>query len=485
MTALLGTIIRIGEINEARRVEIHFKALCRLPSRTPVPEWLNDQVLKVEREVVDVRELGHAGDALVLSVEESARWLAPLQVTPAICYGRLPETLTLALRWWKEEKGPEYTLLANGQRLTGAFVKDGTGFTAAVPLTGIFPAEAALPVAIEVSCDNLTASCTVLPAHTPYARKLRLPEGEMVRIENAWYHLDVLISKEGGGIATWREQGRGLNHFARPEGLIQRTLDTAGHLDYYSQGWQRADNMAMAALSCAGIRREEGLTRVFLEGTVDEGKQLHTTVTCQVLDTPPLAIWQREFHLQSGKKADGEKKKDEAPKMPIDEVAPMGVGFRSAWLAERHGVSGSRILCAYDEQLVTLRSAAVNDHLFCNGWRMSAGWAMAEHPERRAYMLYLFDRQHPLVQSRLYRVGTAVGLPAPSGRAARRGVRVSAERAPHCLAAPRFRAGARALVPLLLHRAPAGTGPATCLRRDAAPLRLYRRAGSANPPMAR
>jgi hypothetical protein len=400
MTALSGKITGIREIpvegQQGHRVEVSFKAACRLPSRTQAPEWLKDQVLKVEREVADLREMGDPGDYLPLSVEESSRWLHPLQVAPAICYGQLPESLAITLRWWKDEKGPEYRVFANGRRITGNFEKVNGVFTASVSTAQFFTSAPALPVDFEVTCDKLKVACTVLPTGTPYARKLMLPEGEVYRIENAWYRLDILGSKEGGGIMAWQEQGRGVDHFQRPGHLIGRPLEMAGHLDRFYQGWRPSEKMISLAMSCAGIRREQGVMRIFLEGVVDEGQNLRTSVTCQAPDDLPLVIWQREFHFHTGKKPpELDKQKEELPKEPIDEVMLMGMGFRGAWLTERNGRSGSRVFSAYGDQLVTIRSVEVNRSLWCRGWRMSSGWAMIEHPGRHDYTFYLFDSYRP------------------------------------------------------------------------------------------
>jgi hypothetical protein len=84
-----------------------------------VPDWLQDQVLVIERDVVDRREVGNPGDSIVLTPAESARWLYPLAIRPAVAYGELPPTLQLCLRWWKDDKPPEYNVRANGRRQSG------------------------------------------------------------------------------------------------------------------------------------------------------------------------------------------------------------------------------------------------------------------------------------------------------------------------------------------------------------------------------
>jgi len=398
MNAILGKVSSVREIETSsagtHRVEISFTAVCVLPQREPVPEWLKGQTLKLERELDDLREVGQPGDSLVLTVEESAKWLMPLLVTPEICHGELPETIALTLLWWKDEKGPDYTVSANGITRTRTFTKNEGHFTAQITVADYFTSRPLLPVEIKVVCDKIALACTVLPAGQPYAYKLTLRQGELYRIENGWYCIDIVGNKEGGGISAWREHGRGVDHFHRPEHLILRDLQTAGHIDRYQTGWKSSDRLLSLAMTCGGIRHEDGLTRLFLEGLVDEGQNLRTTVTCQVLDEMPLLMWQREFHRHTGKKND-EKEKSEQPREPIDDVLTMGLNFRTAWVAERDGDSGSRVLCAYDDQLVTIRSATVRDIIRAEGWQMSSGWAVVEHPLREECMLYLFDREKP------------------------------------------------------------------------------------------
>src|SRR5947209_5556152 len=114
MQALLGKITDIrkpdnsdGAPTAVGLLEVRFKAACVLPQRTRVPEWLKDPVLTVRRDALDAREIGEPGDSLILTPAESARWLSPLTVAPEVAYGKMPETLRLHLRWWKDEKLPE------------------------------------------------------------------------------------------------------------------------------------------------------------------------------------------------------------------------------------------------------------------------------------------------------------------------------------------------------------------------------------------
>ncbi len=407
MQALLGKITNItspGETSaggaptraDARSLEVKFKAACVLPQRTKIPEWLKDQVLTLQRAVRDPREVGEPGDSLVLTPNESARWLSPLTVSPTILSGELPPTLQVRLRWWKEEKLPEFTVRANGRQRSGQFVKEGDEGVASIETASFFSFVPHLPVVFEVTCDKLKAACTVLPKDEPLASKLLLPEGEQYRLENRWYRLGVVGRTQAGGITSLREKGRGTDHFRSPENLIHPECQYAGHLDRFSaQGWGWSEQMVEAAMTCAGARREDGTVRLALEGMVDEGQNLRTSVSYTLYGELPLLLLERAFQFQKGKGGDKDKEKEEKPKEPIDEMRPVRLGFRAAWQAERGGSSGSRVLCTDGERLTITRPGQVGEMHHNHHWRMSDGWAIAEHPGRREYMMYLFDRQSP------------------------------------------------------------------------------------------
>src|SRR5262249_34683190 len=153
ITEIAPTPASVGLGNRVPRWTVRFKAACVMPERARVPEWLKEPILTVEREVADPRELGHPGDSILLTPEESARWLRPLAVTPSVAYGRPPRTLRLALRWWKEEKLPEFRIQANGRSHAGQFTRDGDGGVVTVETAAFFEYEPRLPVAFEVTCD--------------------------------------------------------------------------------------------------------------------------------------------------------------------------------------------------------------------------------------------------------------------------------------------------------------------------------------------
>jgi hypothetical protein len=373
-------------------LEVKFKAACVLPLRNRAPEWLKDQVLTLEREVVDPRELGEAGDSLVLTPAESDRWLSPLTVTPCVTSGELPQTLQIRLRWWKEEKLPEYTLRANGRSVSGQFTIEGDTGVATVDTGSLFSFRPKLPVAFEVTCDKLKAECTVLPADEPFARKLATSDGEKYRISSAWYEIGLTGQSQAGGIETFRERGRGIDHFRGPDNVISQPCEFAGHSDRVgTAGWGWLDKMVEASATCGGARREGGAVRLELEALVDEGQHLRTTALYTLYDHLPLLLLERSFQFHKGKGPDKEKEKDEKPKEPIDEMKPVQYGFRAAWMAEGRAGSGSRVLCMDGDHLVVNRPGQQSEFVRYSHWTMTGGWAMAEHPLRTECTLYLFD----------------------------------------------------------------------------------------------
>lgn len=400
MQSLLGKITHIvpkaGDVVRERALtslEIKFKPTCVLPRQTKLPEWLKDQTLTLERAVVDVREIGHPGDSLVLTPAEATRWLSPLVVTPAVAAGELPRTLDIELRWCKEEKPPEFTVRANGRTWSAPFVKEGERLVGSVATAGFFDAPSALPVVFEVTCDKLRATCTVTPRDEPGAFRLVLPEGERHRLENAWYAVDILAQSHAGGIAGLRERVRAVDHYRRSADLIADPLEHGGHCDRFRAAWDWSEQMRDAAMTCAGGRREGGGVRLDLEGVLDEGQSLRTSVSYQLYDELPLLLMQRDYRYGKVKQAEG-KEKDEKPKEPIDVMKAMGFGFRAAFAAERDGSSGSRVLCTDGERLIAMRSVETGDYQRHGYWRMADGWAIAEHPQRKEHTLYLFDTRH-------------------------------------------------------------------------------------------
>lgn len=413
MQALLGKISRIEYIENEKenerntgsgpaagaRMKIGFKAACLLPERKAAPAWLKDQTLSIERHVLDAREIGGPGDSVVLTTAESALLLHPLSVMPQVARGGVPDALQLTLCWWKDDAPPEWSVRANGRLQSGAWQKaeDGDGWTAQVETASFFDFAPRLPVAFEIECDKLRAGCAVVPADESWARELPLPQGTMHRVENRWYETDVAARLHGGAIAALRERGRGVDHFLVSEERVGRRLEYGGHSDRYRNGWGSwSDKMRDAVMTSTGARREGATMRLCLEGVVDEGEGLRTSVALTFHDELPLIALRREWSYAPKKgDDDDDKDKDDAPKEPADELHPMQFSFRCAARSERDGGAGSRVLCGDGEGLAVLRPVALNHLDEHHYWRMRDGWAILEHPLRRECILYLFDAQWP------------------------------------------------------------------------------------------
>jgi len=296
-------------------LEIKFKAACVLPQRDGVPEWLKDQVLTLERQVVDVREIGNAGDSIVLTPAESDQWLAPLTVTPDIASGEVPRSLDVRLLWWKDEKLPEYTVRANGRTFSGQFTKEGNLGSARVDTATFFTSPPRLPVTFEVTCEKLKAECAVLPGGEPFARKLLHAGSQKYRIQNAWFSAGITGRSHAGGIESLREQGRGVDHFGGPGNAISYPCEYAGHSDRVGTGgWGWHEKTRETGTTCAGARREGGAVRLELEALIDEGQNLRTTALYTLYDHLPLLLLERSFQFHKGKGPDKDKEKDEKPK---------------------------------------------------------------------------------------------------------------------------------------------------------------------------
>jgi len=306
MHALLGRITNIVALPEGgdgrHRLEISFKPVCILPARTKLPEWLKDQVLKVQREVVDVREIGNPGDSIVLTAEESAPWLYPLTITPNIAYGALPPAITVHLRWWKDENPPEYLVKANGRQIGGKFTKQEHGFSAELPTALFYDAPPLLPVEFEVTCEKMRIVCSVLPQNVAFARKLTLPEHELMHVENGWYAVDIAVQAGGGGIYAVCEKGRANNHFSRPAGVLQQPFIYGGHVDRFKNNWRANERMDEVAMTSVGAGKDSSGMRLFLEGLVEEEQHMRTSVAYTLFDDLPLLSWQRDYHLHPARK---------------------------------------------------------------------------------------------------------------------------------------------------------------------------------------
>lgn len=381
--------------NDPDLLEISFKPASVMPSRACIPEWLKDQTLKIKRFVADRRELGHPGDSIILTPSESSRWLYPLVLSPDVSYGELPEKIRIELRWWKDDKVPDCTIHANGHQITAKLEKDGDSFCYEVETSRFYESRPKLPVDFEVTCDKIKVCSSVLPVGEPFCKKLLQPQGEVYRVENDWFSVDITTKSRAAGIMALREKGRGIDHFRAPEDLIQAQLELAGHSDRLRkcfEWWKQMDDVAMTS---SGARHEGGATNLVLEGMLDDGMGLRTTLNCTLYDAMPLISWRRDYHMLPAQKKDDKKDKPEAPKEPSDNLSSLSLAFHGGWIAEKNEHTGSRVLCADNGRLAVIRCAQTSEAFHARSWRMSSGWAVVEHPARREYTMYLFD-EHSL-----------------------------------------------------------------------------------------
>jgi len=402
MNGILGKITEVkkkksgGKRDGKLSVEVSFKPVCVMPKRDKIPEWLKDQTLKVTRQVADIREIGGIGDSIVCSPAESEPWLFPLSAKPSVVYDKVPKKIELTLRWWKNKKPGQYTVTANGRRQTEKFVKKdkkSDEFVASVDTKGFFDKEPTLPVDFNVSFDKLKLTCTVLPTDRPCHHKLKTPVGERHRIEGNWYSVDVCASEKGGGITMLREKGRDLDHFRCDDSVIRSVFDHACHYDGAAVGW--GDRLGGVAMTGVSTRRDSETSRLTLDGVLDEGQNIRTSVAFTVFDEFPIVTVQRDvLRGKPGKKDD--KKEEEKTKEPIDDMVRMALSFRAGYLVGKDERSQCRTLAVDEERLASIRGATDFDGLRpWRGWKAKRGWAIMENSRKKQYLLALVDPSSP------------------------------------------------------------------------------------------
>ncbi|MHB1457800.1 MAG: hypothetical protein ACYC0V_12900 [Armatimonadota bacterium] len=395
MIALLGKIISITKIDvdnaSMNRFEIKFKAACVMPARTVIPEWLKDQTLTISRDVLDPRELGHPGDSIIISPDESDRWLHPLCVDPVIKCNELPDSISIRLKWWKEDKSPDYTVKANGITIIGKFEKTDDVWIAEVKTADFYSSAPKLPVDFEVTVDKMKAVSSVVRDDVLWSRKMSLPAGDRHRINGNWYVVDVMSGTFGSGIISLVEKGRGVDHFLAPKGQITADLLHIGHKDMLVQGWD-SWKMAGTSMNCAGYYREGNSSKMIFDGVVDEGKGIRSSVTYTVFDDLPLILNDRRFQFAEPKKPD-DPKANELPKEPIDNMIPVGFSMRPGWTPDTGPGSGSKLVFMNNEKLMEYRLVK-EDYRSLHNTRLAESWILVEHPNRNENTLYFVDRKH-------------------------------------------------------------------------------------------
>ncbi|HEX2951176.1 MAG TPA: hypothetical protein VHV83_16655 [Armatimonadota bacterium] len=395
MKAILGTIDDITVLhaeNGHQRLLVSCSPACVVPDYTPPPAWLHDARISVERDVDDPREVGEPGDNILLTPDESQPWLCPLRVTPAVVYGHCPDTILVTMHWWETNNTPPpVTVQANGRSISSAFTRHDDSFQAEIRLADFFPHEPTLPVHLRATCHGITAVCHILPADHAFTDTVVLPDGEMCHLENSWYRVDITPNTGGGAIYTWQEKGRDVDHFARQDNRIANPLEVAGHLDGYQIHMKPASHLKKVTVANRGAWREDRSSHLRIDGSIREAVDLTTSVDYTLFDAVPLLCWQRTFSLHSQTPPVAA----DTLQVPIEQAWPFGTNFRTSWLVDRSETSGSRIITAYRGHLITIRHTQTYRTVHGMEWRANAGWFLIEHPLRREWMLYCYDRSRP------------------------------------------------------------------------------------------
>lgn len=398
MNAILGKIKEVKKLKNSgkklQHVEISLKPVCLLPKRKNVPEWLKDQTLKITREVADMREIGGEGESIVLSTNESLKYIYPLTVEPSVVYGKLPEKINLTLRWWKDDKPSEVVASANGKQKRYSFVKKGEAFSASINPKDFFDKSPTLPAELKISFDKITVGCTIFADKESGYAKIQTINGERHRLESDWYSMEVRASEYGGGISMLLEKGRQKDHFSINDNLINDFFEESGHIDMVKTGpeWVHDWNNIMVgtAMTSSAFKSEDDTFRLTLDGVVDEAKNTKTSVSYTMFDRLPMVIIQRDFFIHKQKKKD--EKPDEKPSELIDKVMAAALNFRGAYAIEREADKGSRILSVDGDRFSIMRSILPNYDF--KGWQLKEGWVIMQHPCRKESMMYLFDKKN-------------------------------------------------------------------------------------------
>lgn len=399
MQGLIGKITSLKEINVSDNnvtFTVKFSPVSTLPNRKPVPDWLKGQTLEVERTVQDRREIGGVGDSIVLNALESAKWLHPLVVSTELAVGVVPNNLELNLRWWKEDKAPSYRVKANNVILNGEFEPSGNGqFNATVSTDGF---SKILPLTISVECESINVTSNILPDGKLGGWPVESSYKKTYEIDSVWYRASVITNSHMGGIVSLKEKARDINHFQAPEGITQPVLENGGHYDRYrTSAWDWNGKSYDAGLTSKSVRCLQDTVRFSSETVVDEGENLYSSCSCIFYNDFPLMAYERNFQRRSPK----DKKSDNGiPEEAIDSIVSIGMGCRSATLIERNGgINSSRAVFTHDGKLLKVRSSMPYEYMQLGGSKgiltIEDGWTLIEHPNRKSYLLYLFDRSLP------------------------------------------------------------------------------------------
>ena len=387
MHALTGTITKIESSDDKTTHTVTVKPVAILPDRTSPPKWLKDATLTVTR-TGDVRDVGHLGDALTLTPQESARYLTPLTLDLPVLHGKMPALMTATLAWWKDDKPAELVVSANSRRVPMVWAKAGEGWTATLSPGDFFADAPTLPVTFSLECGDLRATATVLPGNAHGFLPVPSVSGERMRASNPFVSVEVLPARYAGGVISLTEAARGYEHFRVPNGDIQGVMQKHGHIPVLRAGYIENEKVKETALAVAGTRVGAEGARLTLEGAVED--TIRTTASFTLSNDLPLVLLSRDFHLgkTEEKKGDGDAK----PKLAVDGLRSFQDRFVAMVAREGDGAaSGTRILCGDGETLWTFREPMARQGYEPSTWRLADHYLMVEQPVSRGYLLYLFD----------------------------------------------------------------------------------------------
>ena len=384
MQSLLGRIVEI--CSDQTRHKITIEPLCTLPDRKAPPDHLKGQKLTFEREVFDIREIGELGDSIVLKYGEAFRFLHPLLFHWNNLWrlNALPNHLSVALIWWKDEAPPRWTARSGSKTISGAWQKEKWGWECSVPLGELIAHGLAKPFEIQFTCGELQRKCTVAPNETSFITQNHEADATFYHLENLWFQTDISPHR-AGSIKHLNHSYEGVHsvHFSDSQ-LIQDPLNNFGHTDRFRSGWGEWNAMREVTLDACGTSREANSSRVTMEGEIEDG--LRTQFSATLLDDWPLLLMRRDFSLHAKK----EEKKDEL-KQPIDEMRLFQYGFRCAVKPDQ---KSSRVWCRADGETMTFSLAHENENQAFWHWKIENGWALFEQAARREFLLYFFDAEN-------------------------------------------------------------------------------------------
>lgn len=387
MNALLGRIEEVISRGD-EQFDIAFTAIAVQPDLRPVPDWLKDQRLTIERYAADVREIGVPGDSIPLTVAESTRFLTPLTAEPAVCVA--DETVVkLRLRWHASGASPSYKVTANGRLVAGTFEKNDTDFVATVDVAPLFPQGVSRATAVHIAVEKLSVSIPVIADEASGEAAVAAAGGASRRLWNDWYSVDILTERFGGAIASLRERGRDIDHLALRTDRIPASSYNGFHVDRLRSGWGWDDRMKSAAIKSAGSRPTSLGVRLSLDGIVDEGSGIRTSAAYTLYYALPLLSYGREYPIGPAKPLEGDK--PTSPKTPIDAVIDTGMGIRTSTRTDDSAPHASKVLVVQDGALRTYRLARARRVHDAPLPKIEQGWILSEHASRSEWMLHLFD----------------------------------------------------------------------------------------------